>query len=200
MNTFLGACVNLTPRDIDAELISSAKITYLEGYLYDPPQAQEAFRKAAAIARAAGRKVALSLSDSFCVHRHRTAFLDLIRSVDVLFANEGELTALFETDDFETAVEAARKAVPLTAATCGAEGAVIVSGAETVRTPAAPVARVVDTTGAGDLFAAGFLHGLTRDLPLAECGRLGALAAAEIISHYGGRPQTPLSAYVAAAK
>ncbi|HTK35758.1 MAG TPA: adenosine kinase [Caulobacteraceae bacterium] len=199
MNTFLGACVNLTPEDIDIEMVSSAKITYLEGYLYDPPHAQEAFRKAAAIARASERKVALSLSDSFCVHRHRTAFLELIRTVDVLFANEAELCALFETEDFEAALESARGRVPLTAATCGAKGAVIVSGDQTVRVAAAPVERVVDTTGAGDLFAAGFLHGLTQDLPLAECGRLGALAAAEIISHYGGRPQTPLSAYVAAA-
>ena len=199
MKTFLGACVNLMPEDIDAELISSAKVTYLEGYLYDPPHAQDAFRKAAGIARAAGRKVALSLSDSFCVHRHRAAFLELIKTVDVLFANEAELTALFETEDCEAALDRARKAVPLTAATCGAKGAVIVSAGETVRTPAAPVAQIVDTTGAGDLFAAGFLHGLTQDQPLAECGRLGALAAAEIISHYGGRPQTPLSHYVAAA-
>ncbi|HTI66715.1 MAG TPA: adenosine kinase [Caulobacteraceae bacterium] len=196
MNTFLGACVDLRPEDIDEALISSAKITYLEGYLYDPPHAQEAFRKAAAIARAAGRKVSLSLSDSFCVMRHREAFLHLLRSVDVLFANEAELTALFETDDFDAAVELARGQVALAAVTRGAAGAVIVSAFDTVTVPAAPVAKVVDTTGAGDLFAAGFLFGLTRDLPLAECGRLGTLAAAEIISHYGGRPETPLAEYV----
>jgi sugar/nucleoside kinase (ribokinase family) len=196
MNTFLGACVNLRPEDIDEALISSAKITYLEGYLYDPPHAQEAFRKAASVARAAGRKVALSLSDSFCVHRHRQAFLSLIETVDVLFANEGELCALFETQDFEAAIEAARGRVSRAAVTRGEHGAVIVAGDQTLRTPAVPVERIVDTTGAGDLFAAGFLHGLTRNLPLAECGRLGAIAAAEIISHYGGRPATPLSSLV----
>jgi sugar/nucleoside kinase (ribokinase family) len=199
MNTFLGACVNLTSQDIDESLISSSKVTYLEGYLYDPPHAQEAFRKAATVAHAAGRQVALSLSDSFCVVRHREAFLHLLRDVDVLFANEGELCALFETEDFDEAVELARGQVALAAVTRGAQGAVIVSAFDTVKVPAAPVARVVDTTGAGDLFAAGFLYGLTRDLPLAECGRLGCLAAAEIISHYGGRPETPLSEYVKGA-
>ncbi|OYX29865.1 MAG: adenosine kinase [Caulobacterales bacterium 32-69-10] len=196
MNTFLGACVNLHPEDIDEALISSAKVTYLEGYLYDPPHAQEAFRKAAAIARGAGRKVALTLSDSFCVVRHREAFLDLLRTVDILFANEAELCALFESEDFDAAVELCRGQVPLAAVTRSEKGAVVINGFETVTVKAAPVARIVDTTGAGDLFAAGFLHGLTRDLPLAECGRLGALAAAEIISHYGGRPETPLSDYV----
>jgi len=199
MNTFLGACVNLHPADIDEALIASAKFTYLEGYLYDPPHAKEAFRKAAAAARAAGRKVALSLSDSFCVHRHRESFLELLKTIDVLFANEAEICALFETEDFDAAVEAARAAVPLAAITRGAAGATIVSGDKTVGTTAAPVAKVVDTTGAGDLFAAGFLFGLCREAPLAECGRLAALSAAEIISHYGGRPETPLSEYVVAA-
>ena len=196
MNTFLGACVNLTPDDIDPELIASAKVTYLEGYLYDPPHAQEAFRKAAALARGAGRKVALSLSDSFCVHRYRAEFLQLMDSVDILFANEAEICALFETEDFDAAVAAVRGKVGVAAVTRGAQGATIVSGDQIVHVKAAPVERVVDTTGAGDLFAAGFLYGLTRDLPLAECGRIGALAAAEIISHYGGRPETPLSAYI----
>lgn len=196
MNTFLGACVNLHPEDIDEALISSAKVTYLEGYLYDPPHAQQAFHKAAAVARAAGRKVSLSLSDSFCVMRHRDAFLHLLRSVDILFANEGELCSLFETEDFDAAVELCRGQVPLAAVTRGAKGAVVISAFDTVEVAAAPVARIVDTTGAGDLFAAGFLYGFTRDLSLAECGRLGALAAAEIISHYGGRPETPLSDYV----
>ena len=200
MNTFLGACVNLGPDDLDHGMIASAKFTYLEGYLYDPPHAQEAFRHAAATARAAGRKVALSLSDSFCVHRHRQAFLDLLRNVDVLFANESEICALFETEDFGTAIEAARSRVALAAVTRGARGAVIASAEQTLHTPAAPVARVVDTTGAGDLFAAGFLYGLTRDLGLADCARLAALAAAEIISHYGGRPATPLSDYVNAIR
>lgn len=194
MNTFLGACVNLTPDDIDEALIASAQVTYLEGYLYDPPHAQEAFRKAARTARAAGRKVALSLSDSFCVHRHRAAFLDLMETVDVLFANEAEITALFETDDFDAAVRAVRGRTELAAITRGPAGSVVVGSGEPVEAPAAPVGRVVDTTGAGDLYAAGFLHGLTTGQSLADCARLGHIAAAEIISHYGGRPETPLSA------
>jgi sugar/nucleoside kinase (ribokinase family) len=196
MNTFLGACVNLTPDDIDEATIAAAQVTYLEGYLYDPPHAQEAFRKAARAARAAGRQVALSLSDSFCVHRHRQAFLDLLETVDVLFANEAEITALFETEDFSAAVRAAGARTGLAAITRGAAGSVVVSGADVVEAPAAPVARVVDTTGAGDLYAAGFLRGLTTGRPLADCARLGHLAAAEIISHYGGRPETPLSSMV----
>ena len=199
MNTFLGACVGLSPADVDADFIQSAQVTYLEGYLYDPPLAQAAFRKAAEIAHAAGRKVSLSLSDSFCVHRHRQAFLDLVEGhVDVLFANEAELTALFETDDFDQAVARVRRMTELAAVTRSAKGSVIVSATEAVAVPAAPVARVVDTTGAGDLYAAGFLYGLTRNLPLAECGRIGSLAAAEIISHYGARPETSLAAYIKA--
>jgi sugar/nucleoside kinase (ribokinase family) len=200
MNTFLGACVNLRPDDLDEALIASAKVTYLEGYLYDPPHAQEAFRRAAAVARAGGRKVALTLSDPFCVVRHREAFLDLLGSVDVLFANEEEIKALYEVDDFDAAAAKARHAVAIAALTRGPRGAVIVAGGQTVEVEAAPVTRVVDTTGAGDLFAAGFLYGLTQEQPLAECGRLGAAAAAEIISHYGGRPQTPLSDYVNGAR
>ncbi|GGF33284.1 adenosine kinase [Aliidongia dinghuensis] len=199
MNTFLGACVGLSPADVDADFIQSAQVTYLEGYLYDPPLAQAAFRKAAEIAHAAGRKVSLSLSDSFCVHRHRQAFLDLVEGhVDVLFANEAELTALFETDDFDQAVARVRRMTELAAVTRSAKGSVIVSATEAVAVPAAPVARVVDTTGAGDLYAAGFLYGLTRNLPLAECGRIGSLAAAEIISHYGARPETSLAAHIKA--
>ena len=195
MNTFLGACVNLTPDDIDAELIASARITYLEGYLYDPPHAQEAFRKAASIARGAGRKVALSLSDSFCVERHRDAFLDLMRNVDVLFANEAEITALFQTD-FDGAVRAVGGRTGLAAITRGPAGSVVVAGGEVIAVPAAPVARVVDTTGAGDLYAAGFLRGLTTARALADCARLGHIAAAEVIGHYGGRPETPLAELV----
>jgi sugar/nucleoside kinase (ribokinase family) len=192
MNTFLGACVNLTPADIDADLIASARITYLEGYLYDPPHAQEAFRKAAAIARSAGRKVALSLSDSFCVERHRDAFLDLMQNVDVLFANESEITALFQTD-FDGAVKAVGGRTPLAAITRGAAGSVVVAGGEVITVAAAPVARVVDTTGAGDLYAAGFLRGLTTAQALVDCAKLGHIAATEVISHYGGRPETPLA-------
>jgi sugar/nucleoside kinase (ribokinase family) len=200
MNTFLGACVNLGPDDIDAALIARAQITYLEGYLYDPPLAQEAFRKAAGIAHAAGRKVALSLSDSFCVQRHRAAFLQLVdHHIDILFANEAEITALFETADFDDAIRQLGGLCDLAAVTRGAAGSVIVAGSEIIAVPAAPVSRIVDTTGAGDLYAAGFLYGLTQGKPLAECGRLASLAAAEIISHYGARPETPLSDYVRAA-
>jgi len=199
MNTFLGACVGLGPDDVDADFIASAQVTYMEGYLYDPPLAQEAFRKAAEIAHAAGRKVALSLSDSFCVHRHRQAFLDFIEGhVDVLFANEAELTALFETEDFDKAATSVRRLTELAAVTRGAEGSVVITRDQIIEVPAAAVARVVDTTGAGDLYAAGFLYGLTRNLPLAECGRIGSIAAAEIISHYGARPETPLAALIQA--
>jgi sugar/nucleoside kinase (ribokinase family) len=198
MNTYLGACVNLSPADIDRALIESAQITYLEGYLFDPPLAQEAFREASRIAHGAGRKVSLSLSDSFCVHRHREAFLDLLEHhVDVLFANEAEIAALFETDDFAHAVERVRPLADIAAVTRGAHGSLVVAGAETIEIPVEPVAQLVDTTGAGDLYAAGFLYGLTSGAPLAECGRLGSLAAAEVISHFGGRPETPLRDYVA---
>ncbi len=172
----------------------------MEGYLYDPPLAQEAFRHAARLAHAAGRKVSLSLSDSFCVQRHREAFLKLIEHhIDVLFGNEAEITALFETQDFDVAIERMRGLCDLTAITRGAAGSVIVSKDEIIAVPAAPVSRIVDTTGAGDLYASGFLFGLTHGKPLAECGRLASLAAAEIISHFGARPETPLSDYVRAA-
>jgi sugar/nucleoside kinase (ribokinase family) len=199
MNTFLGACVNLGPEDIDRQLIERAAITYLEGYLFDPPHAQEAFRHAAGIAHEAGRKVSLSLSDSFCVLRHRAAFLQLVdHHVDILFANEAEITALFETQNLDEALERLGGLCGLAAVTRGAAGSVIVSRKEIIEVPAAPVSRIVDTTGAGDLYAAGFLFGLTRGKPLAECGRLASLAAAEIISHFGARPETPLSEYVRA--
>jgi sugar/nucleoside kinase (ribokinase family) len=198
MNTFLGACVNLGPEDLDEAMIASARYTYLEGYLFDPPHAQEAFRRAAKIAHAAGRKVALTLSDSFCVERHRDAFLDLLESVDLLFANEAEITALFQTD-FDGAVRAVRGRTALAAITRSEQGSVVVAGSEVIAAPAAPVARLVDTTGAGDLYAAGFLYGLTTAQALDDCARLGHLAAAEIISHYGGRPETPLSEYVSRA-
>jgi sugar/nucleoside kinase (ribokinase family) len=193
MNTYLGACVNLGPEDLDEAMIASAQVTYLEGYLFDPPQAKAAFRRAAAVAHAAGRKVSLSLSDSFCVGRHREDFLDLIKNdVEILFANDGEITSLFETDDFDLAVAKAAALVEVVAVTRGAEGSVLVRGSERVAVPAAPIEKLVDTTGAGDLYASGVLYGLTRGLPLAECGRLGSLAAAEIISHYGPRPQVSL--------
>jgi sugar/nucleoside kinase (ribokinase family) len=197
MNTYLGASANLSPADVDQELIRSAKITYLEGYLYDPPQAQAAFHRAAEIAHAAGRKVALSLSDRFCVERYRDQFRNLAAlHIDYLFANESEIAALFETD-LETALPQVLSAVEIAAITRGAHGSIIATKSERIDIDAAPVERVVDTTGAGDLYAAGFLFGLARERPLAECGRVASLAAAEIISHYGGRPETPLKEYVA---
>ena len=194
MNTYLGACADLTPDDIDEALVASAGIVYLEGYLFDPPRAQEAFRKAATIARQAGRRVALTLSDSFCVDRYRDAFRDLIaQHVDILFANEAELAALYQTQDFDAAARDLAGQVGIAAITRGAAGSVLLSGAERIAIPAAPVDHVIDTTGAGDLYAAGILFGLARNLPLARCGALGSLAAAEIISHFGARPQVKLA-------
>jgi sugar/nucleoside kinase (ribokinase family) len=200
MNTYLGACVELGPADIDAETVSAAQITYLEGYLFDPPQAQEAFRNAAAIAHAAGRKVALSLSDPFCVGRHRAAFRDLVDGhVDILFANEAEICSLYETGDFAAAADAVRGHVAIAALTRSAAGSVILANGAEHRIAAAPVARVVDTTGAGDLYASGFLYGMTRNLPLSTCGALGSLCAAEIISHFGARPEANLAQLVTEA-
>lgn len=198
MNTFLGACVELGPEDIDETLIANSQVTYLEGYLWDPPRAKEAFRKAASVAHGAGRKVSLSLSDSFCVHRHHAEFLDLVENhVDILFANEHEITALYKTDRFKDALEAVKRLGKVAALTRSEKGAVIVSGGAVVEVPAAPVERVVDTTGAGDLYAAGFLHGFTRGLSPAVCGRLGAVAAAEVIGHVGARPEVTLADLVA---
>ena len=189
MNTYLGACVTLGTADVDAALVADAAVTYLEGYLFDPPEAQAAFRKAAEAAHAAGRQVALSLSDAFCVHRHRAAFRELVEGhVDILFANETEITALYETNTFAEAAAWARRDVALAALTRSEAGSVIIQGAETVDVAAVP-AEVIDTTGAGDAYAAGFLAGLTAGKSLAECGHLGSVAAAEVISHYGARPQ-----------
>ena len=200
MATYLGACVELGPDDLDLELVAAAQVTYLEGYLFDPPRAQEAFRAAAAIAHAAGRKVALSLSDPFCVERHRAAFRDLVSGeIDILFANEAEICSLYETSDFDAAAKAVRDHVEIAALTRSAAGSVIVAGGETHAIAAARVARVVDTTGAGDLYASGFLFGLTRGLPLPVWGRLGSLCAAEIISHVGARPEAVLKNLVPAA-
>jgi sugar/nucleoside kinase (ribokinase family) len=192
MNTFLGACVTLGEADIDPVLVAASAVTYLEGYLFDPPEAQAAFRKAAAAAHAAGRQVALSLSDAFCVNRHRAAFLDLVANhVDILFANETEITALYQRNSFQEAAEAVRGQVALAALTRSEAGSVILRGAETV-TIAAAAATVVDTTGAGDAYAAGFLAGLTAGKSLDLIGRMGSIAAAEIIGHFGARPEADL--------
>ncbi|MBN9559168.1 MAG: adenosine kinase [Alphaproteobacteria bacterium] len=197
MNTFLGACVTLGEADVDTALVADAAVTYLEGYLFDPPAAQAAFRLAAETAHRAGRWVALSLSDPFCVDRHRAAFRDLVRGhVDILFANEAELCSLYEQEDFMVAAEAARRDVALAALTRSEAGSVVVQGGETVQIAAEPTS-VVDTTGAGDAYAAGFLAGLTAGRSLAACGRIGSIAAAEIISHFGARPQTDLKRLVA---
>lgn len=192
MNTFLGACVSLTEADVDPALVAASAVTYLEGYLFDPPAAQAAFRKAAEAAHAAGRRVALSLSDAFCVNRHRAAFLDLVANhVDILFANETEITALYERNSFEEAAAAAREDVALAALTRSEAGSVILHGDDTVIVEAEPTT-VVDTTGAGDAYAAGFLTGLTAGQSLNVCGRMASIAAAEVISHYGARPETDL--------
>ena len=195
MATYLGACVDLGPEDIAAELIRAAQVTYLEGYLFDPPRAQQAFRSAASIAHEAGRQVALSLSDPFCVGRHRDAFRELVAGeVDILFANEAEICSLYETDDFDTAAAAVRGHVAIAVLTRSEQGSVVLSNSHAHKVAAAPVARVVDTTGAGDLYAAGFLYGVTHSLALPTCGALGSLCAAEIISHVGARPEVDLDA------
>ena len=197
MGTFLGACVELGPEDISDEVISNSMVTYLEGYLWDPPNAKEAFRKAATLAHKAGRKVSLTLSDPFCVDRHREEFRDLVDGhVDILFANEAEICSLYEVDTFDDALQAVRNSAEVVALTRSEKGAVIVQGDEVHMVDAAPVERVVDTTGAGDLFAAGFLYGYTRGKPLYDCGRIGTIAAAEVISHYGARPETSLERLV----
>lgn len=190
MNTFLGASVELNADDVDADLIGSAQITYLEGYLFDRDQAKQAFIKAAELAHEAGHRVALSLSDPFCVDRHRSDFLKLVENhVDILFANEEEIKSLYMQDDFDDAKSAVSNNVEVACLTRGAQGAVIVSKGEEHVIPAAEVSNVVDTTGAGDQFAAGFLYGFTEGMSLDECGRLGAMAAGEVISHMGPRPE-----------
>jgi len=196
MNTYLGAAQNLTPADLDDKQIASAGIIYLEGYLWDPPQAKEAFRKAAQIAHGADRKVALTLSDAFCVGRYRDEFLNLMRTgaVDLIFANESELKSLYETADFDTAVTALRNDVKLAVVTRSEKGCVVISREDNVAVSAAPIDRLVDATGAGDLFAAGFLTGLARGQDHRNCARLGAIAAAEVIQHLGARPETSLKA------
>ncbi len=194
MNTYLGASSLFGPDDLDESVISAAGIIYLEGYLFDRPPAQEAFVLASRIAHEAGRTVGLTLSDSFCVDRHRAAFLELLdRHIDVVFANEAELGSLYETDDLDDALGRLASAVPLSVVTRSERGSTIVEGGQRIDVDAEPVAQVVDTTGAGDLFAAGFLFGLSRGDDLATCGRYGSIAAAEVISHIGPRPEVTLA-------
>jgi adenosine kinase len=194
MNTYLGAAQDLTPADIDADQISASAILYLEGYLWDPKSAKEAFVKAATIAHQAGRQVALTLSDAFCVDRYRDEFLELMRNgtVDLVFANEAELHSLYQTSDFDTALKQLRSDIGLAAVTRSEKGCVVVSREDVTTVSAFPIKKLVDTTGAGDLFAAGFLFGLSRGVGHENAGKLGGLAAAEVIQHIGARPQLSL--------
>jgi adenosine kinase len=194
MNTYLGAAQQLMPGDIDPAEIAASAIVYLEGYLWDPKNAKDAFLKASKIAHDAGRQVALTLSDAFCVDRYRAEFLDLMRrgTVDLIFANEAELHSLYRTADFDTALAQLRNDVKLGVVTRSEKGCVVATKADVTAVPAFPIPKLVDTTGAGDLFAAGFLFGLVRGAGHENCGRLGALAAAEVIQHIGARPQVSL--------
>ena len=195
MATYLGAAVRLGPENIDDALVAASKVTYLEGYLWDTPPAKEAFLRAARVAHQAGRQVSLTLSDSFCVGRHRDSFLDLVKDhIDILFANEDEITALYQTDSFDAALQEVRGHCEVVALTRSEKGAVILSGDEVHVVDAAGVDTIVDTTGAGDLFASGFLYGYTQNRGLYDSGRIGAMAAAEVISHFGARPETSLAA------
>lgn len=197
MNTYLGACVLLDTGDIDQTLIEAADVTYMEGYLWDKPTAQEAYRLAARLAHAANRKVSLTLSDTFCVERHRDSFAELVSGhVDILFANEQEAKALYQTDDLDEAITLARADCEIAAITRSEKGAVIVHGPSTYEIAAEHLDRVVDTTGAGDLFASGFLTGFVQGRHLADCGLMGAIAAGEVISHIGARPEADLKALV----
>ncbi|KQV44455.1 MULTISPECIES: adenosine kinase [unclassified Rhizobium] len=195
MNTYLGACVELGPEDVEADVVAEAKVTYFEGYLWDPPRAKDAIRECARIAHANGREVAMTLSDSFCVHRYRAEFLDLMRSgtVDIVFANRAEALALYETEDFGLALDSIAKDCKLAAVTMSEEGSIVVRGDERVRVEATEIEDLVDTTGAGDLYAAGFLFGYTTGRSLADCGKLGSLAAGIVIEQIGPRPMISLS-------
>jgi len=197
MNTYLGACTELGPEDIDEAVTAAAQVTYMEGYLWDPPRAKDAFRKAMAIAHEHGRKVSLTLSDPFCVDRYRDEFLHLVeREVDILFANEEEIISLYQAADFDEALQRVRGHCEIAALTRSEKGSVVISGDEVHVVDAEPVGQVVDTTGAGDQFAAGFLYGYTQGRALHACGQMGAIAAAEVIQHYGARPEADLKALV----
>ena len=194
MNTFLGAAIELTPADIEEELIKNAQVTYLEGYLYDPPQAMEAFIKAARIAHEAGQQVSLTLSDPFCVDRHREAFKELVQDhVDILFANEDELKSLYETEDLEAALEIIKNKCAISATTRSEKGSVIINSGRRYDIEAEQGVDVIDSTGAGDAYAAGFLYGFTEGMDMEACGRLGSIAAAEVITRIGPRPSVSLA-------
>ncbi|HKD21039.1 MAG TPA: adenosine kinase [Rhizomicrobium sp.] len=200
MNTFLGASRELKPADIDERAVAAASVLYIEGYQWDAPEAKAAITKAMTAVKKAGGKVALTLSDPFCVGRNREEFLELYHTqVDMLFANEDEAKALFEVDEFDEALQAVKQWKGTAALTRSAKGCVVVQGNDVHVIDAVPVPRVIDTTGAGDQFAAGFLYGLSRGKHLADCGRLGVIAAGEVITHYGARPETPLNVLAAAA-
>jgi len=200
MCTFLGAASLLTPEDLDASAIAASGVLYMEGYLFDRPEAQKAFTTAAEIAHRAGRKVSVTLSDGFCVERHRDAFRSLVADhTDILFANEAEICSLYQVDRFDDALQRVRGDCAIACLTRSEKGAVIVAGDEVHVVDAAPIDQLRDTTGAGDQFAAGFLYGHTRGIDLYRCGVIGALAAAEVIQHYGARPETDLAPLVAAA-
>jgi sugar/nucleoside kinase (ribokinase family) len=193
MNTYLGACVNLNASDVDEKIVSAAKVTYMEGYLWDKPEAKEAFKLAAKLARKAGRLASITLSDSFCVERHRDSFLELIRNdIDIVFANETELKSLYITQSFDGALQALRKDCNIAVVTRGAQGSVVAHGENVVVAPAVAIPKVVDVTGAGDLYASGFLFGFTQGFDNAKSAQLGSLAAAEVISHVGARPEVNL--------
>jgi sugar/nucleoside kinase (ribokinase family) len=200
MNTYLGAAREFAMSDVDESDVANSEILYLEGYLWDAPTAKAASLKAIDIARRSGTKVAFTLSDPFLMGRYRGEFLELLEKLDILFANEDEAKALFEVEDFDDVLQAIKPMNKIAALTRSEKGCVVVRGAEVHVVDAAPVARVVDTTGAGDQFAAGFMFGLTGGRSLADCGRLGALAAAEVISHYGARPEAPLKELAAKAE
>jgi sugar/nucleoside kinase (ribokinase family) len=195
MNTYLGACVELGPDDVEEDKAKAARVTYFEGYLWDPPRAKEAIRRTAAIAHAAGREVSMTLSDPFCVDRYRDEFLELMRSgtVDIVFANESELKSLYQTSSFEAALDAVRADCRVAAITRSEKGSVVVRGPETVPIEPLEIAELVDTTGAGDLYAAGFLHGYTTGRSLLDCGNLGSLAAGLVIQQVGPRPRQNLA-------
>ena len=192
--TYLGASTFIGPEDVDPEVVARARVTYLEGYLWDQPSAKEAIRKASAAGRGAGRQVAFTLSDPFCVDRHREEFRELVaHEIDILFGNEAEICSLYEVDNFDAALEQVRRHCRVGALTRGKHGSVVLGADEMHVIEAEPVDRLVDTTGAGDQYAAGFLYGLTHGHDLATCGRLGSMAAAEVISHYGARPAVSLA-------